>query len=187
MISAKDAIKIYKLLSKNGIQIWITGGWGIDALLGKQTRPHKDLDVIMFRDDIFQMCDLLSHEGYNKMELWSENLWTIDINGNKIATAFYLKDPEGREFDAHAIILDENGNGVPVWEDDRNFVYKEQDLAGKGLISGFSVNCVSPEMQMFCHSGYDLPDKQKPDLELLHKKFSVDYPDEYLMNNKETE
>lgn len=41
MISAQDAILIYKLLAANDIQVWLTGGWGIDALFGKQTRPHK--------------------------------------------------------------------------------------------------------------------------------------------------
>lgn len=24
---------------------WIAGGWGVDALVGKQTREHRDLDL----------------------------------------------------------------------------------------------------------------------------------------------
>jgi len=30
-----------------GIEIWLDGGWGVDALLGEQTRPHKDLDIVV--------------------------------------------------------------------------------------------------------------------------------------------
>jgi lincosamide nucleotidyltransferase A/C/D/E len=42
MVSAQDVISIYQRLMAAGIQVWLTGGWGIDALLGEQTRPHKD-------------------------------------------------------------------------------------------------------------------------------------------------
>ncbi len=35
MVCAKDAITIYQRLVDNGIQVWLTGGWGIDALLGE--------------------------------------------------------------------------------------------------------------------------------------------------------
>lgn len=35
---------------------WISGGWAIDLFIGRQTRPHGDLDVLILRDDqlIFQ-------------------------------------------------------------------------------------------------------------------------------------
>ena len=41
MVRAEDVVSIYRSLSANNIQVWLTGGWGIDALLGEQTRPHK--------------------------------------------------------------------------------------------------------------------------------------------------
>ena len=47
MVTAEEVIEIYNKLLANNIQIWLTGGWGIDALLGEQTRDHKDLDAIM--------------------------------------------------------------------------------------------------------------------------------------------
>ena len=30
MVSAQDVISIYHNLSNNDIQVWLTGGWGID-------------------------------------------------------------------------------------------------------------------------------------------------------------
>lgn len=30
---------------------WIAGGWAIDLFLGRQTRPHEDLDVLILRRD----------------------------------------------------------------------------------------------------------------------------------------
>jgi hypothetical protein len=33
------------LLEEHGIDVWLNGGWGVDALLGHQTREHEDLDI----------------------------------------------------------------------------------------------------------------------------------------------
>jgi lincosamide nucleotidyltransferase A/C/D/E len=179
MVSAEDVIRIYQLLSTHRIRVWLTGGWGIDALLGEQTRPHKDLDLIMLLDDVPGMWKILRQDSYRLKELWSENLWAIDSHGNKIATAFVLQDSDGRQLDAHAMRLDDRGNGLPAWEVLEGFVFNSQDLAGLGRISGFAVWCITPEMQMLLHAGYELPDQQLRDLERLHEKFGVGYPTEY--------
>jgi aminoglycoside-2''-adenylyltransferase len=34
-------------LGRAGIEVWLDGGWGVDALLGRQTRPHAGLDIIV--------------------------------------------------------------------------------------------------------------------------------------------
>lgn len=47
-MESNDVVKLYKLFEENGIEVWIDGGWGIDALLGEQTRPHQDLDIAPF-------------------------------------------------------------------------------------------------------------------------------------------
>ena len=176
MVTAEDVIEIYKKLSTNGIQVWLTGGWGIDALLGRQTRPHKDLDVIMLLDDMVRMTELLSMNGYELDVLWSENRMARDMNGNETATAFVLKDAEEREFDAHALTMDDQGNGMPAWDEAEDFIFKRADLEGLGTVAGFTVRCITPESQIVCHSGYELPEKQLKDLDLLHEKFGVGYP-----------
>ena len=28
-----------------GCRFWLEGGWGVDALVGRQTRPHRDVDI----------------------------------------------------------------------------------------------------------------------------------------------
>ena len=177
MVSAEDAIRICEGLQANGIHLWLTGGWGIDALIREQSRPHKDLDIITLVDDVSALCKHLGRDGYTLKELWSENLWDVDADGSQIATAFVLHDASGREVDVHAMRLDDRGRGIPAW-DAEGRIFEKQDLSGEGLIGGFSVQCLSPEMQMLCHSGYELPTWQLPDLELLHQEFGVEYPDE---------
>lgn len=173
MVSAQDVVRIYQFLLDNGIQIWLSGGWGIDALLGEQTRPHKDLDVIMLLDDVGRARDLLSRDGYSLKMLWSENRQAVDAAGVETATAFVLHDSEGREFDAHAMRQDAQGNGIPAWADAEGFIFRSQDLAGKGIVAGYGVKCLSPEAQVMCHMGYELPDEHVRDMMLLKVKFGV--------------
>jgi lincosamide nucleotidyltransferase A/C/D/E len=171
MVGAEDVTRIYQYLSTQGIQVWITGGWGIDALLGKHTRLHKDLDVIMLLDDIARLREILSSDGYELKELWSENRWVIDSHGVETATAFVLQDPKGLQLDVHSMRFDENGNGIPAWEAQEGFIFSPQDLGGEGMVAGKVVRCLSPDKQLICHTGYELPEYQLRDLESLYKKF----------------
>lgn len=175
MVSAEDVIRIYQRLANEGIRIWLTGGWGIDALLGEQTRPHKDLDALLLLDDVVRMCAILGQDGYRLKELWSENQSVVDGKGIVVATAFVLQDAEGREFDAHALRLNDRGNGIPAWKVDERFIFTQEDLAGEGRIAGYPVRCITAQMQVTCHLGYELPDNQLLDLEMLKDKFAVDY------------
>ena len=177
MVPAEDAASIYQRLTASGIQTWLVGGWGIDALLGEQTRPHKDFDIIMLVDDVVLMQDLLGRDGYTLKELWSENAWVVDSNGAEIPTAFVLHDAEGREVDAHAMYPDEQGGGIPAWERE-GLILSKDDLGGEGLIAGAAVRCISAERQVRAHTGYDLPPEQARDVELLRERLGVDIPKE---------
>lgn len=173
MVNEEDVLHLYHLLLQNGIQIWLTGGWGIDALLGEHTRPHKDLDALLQLDDMLPMRQILKQDGYHLKELWSENTWVKDRHGNRMATAFVLQDGAGREFDAHALQFDDAGNGIPTWKNSPGFFFRKADLAGRGTIAGIPVRCISPAMQARCHTGYDLPVQQLEDLKLLRVKYNV--------------
>lgn len=41
---AKDVLTLLSALDGLGVHYWLDGGWGVDCLLGEQTRPHSDLD-----------------------------------------------------------------------------------------------------------------------------------------------
>lgn len=167
----EDAAHIYQWLAGSGIQSWIVGGWGIDALLGKQTRDHHDLDLIILVDDVVKTLDICEDEGYQLDYLWEENNPVIDAYGNTVNTGFVLKDASGRELDIHAMRQDPEGNGIPAWKNDPGWIFSVMDLSGKGSIAGETVRCFSPEMQRKAHTGYELPDKHQRDLALLDHKF----------------
>ena len=40
-----EVLNVLAVLYALGCRFWLEGGWGVDALVGHQTRPHRDLDV----------------------------------------------------------------------------------------------------------------------------------------------
>ena len=178
MMEADEVIAVYTSLSDNAIRTWLVGGWGIDALLGEQVRPHKDLDLLVLLDDLVRMRQLLDRLGYHFKEPWSENRQVVDSRGMETATAFILHDSSGRELDIHALRLDGLGNGIPAWETEVGFIFTKEDLEATGRIAEVAVCCITPAKQMLCHRGYQLPEYQVQDLQLLHGKFMVDFPPE---------
>ena len=46
-MTGNDVLEILNVLNAANIPVWIDGGWGIDALIGKQTREHEDLDFVV--------------------------------------------------------------------------------------------------------------------------------------------
>jgi lincosamide nucleotidyltransferase A/C/D/E len=173
MVTAEDAIHIYQKLTAHGIPIWLSGGWGIDALLGEETRPHKDLDFFVLLDDVVRVCRIMACSGYRLKELWSENRWALDSARTRVPTAFVLRDSAGRELDLHAIQIDAQGNGNPTWAEAEDFILSIQDLTTMGRIAGMAVPCISFEMQMRAHAGYTLPELQRRDLARLHERFGA--------------
>lgn len=50
-LSAGEVLRVLAALHTGGQQAWVAGGWGVDALLGRQTRVHRDLDLAVDATD----------------------------------------------------------------------------------------------------------------------------------------
>ena len=124
-MTSADVIDIYSTLGGLGIQIWIDGGWGVDALLGRQTRPHKDLDIALEEQHLVRFERFLALRGYHRTKREIERPFN-----------FVLADHSGREIDVHVISLDENGDGV-YGPPENCLTYPAESLTGIGTISGW--------------------------------------------------
>jgi lincosamide nucleotidyltransferase A/C/D/E len=187
-MTAEDVVELYSLLLKQGGQVWVDGGWGIDALLNQQTRPHKDFDALVQFDDLAPMTEVLAERGFSLKEIWGENRWvfhSVQVQlvgrenpaGREVATAFVLRDGNGRELDFHVLKFDGRGYGTPAWNSD--FIFPPEAFDGRGSIAGTPVRCLSARIQMLTHTGYELQDQDLQDLRLLHERFGIAYPEEH--------
>ncbi|MFG1861146.1 nucleotidyltransferase domain-containing protein [Microbispora bryophytorum] len=62
-MDAEAVCGIYDYLAERGVRIWIDGGWCVDALLGRQTRQHPDLDVAVDHKDEVEFAALMQGLG----------------------------------------------------------------------------------------------------------------------------
>ena len=166
-MTSGDVVDFYKIVTQLGVDLWIDGGWGVDALLGEQTRPHKDLDIAIQQKDVPVLRLLLQARGYADIKLEDARPWN-----------FVLGDENGREIDVHVIVLDGQGNGI-YGPPEKGEKYPASSLTGTGNIGGQAVLCISPEWMVKFHSGYDLKDKDFRDVSALCKKFGIDLPAVY--------
>jgi lincosamide nucleotidyltransferase A/C/D/E len=163
-----DVVDFYRVASNVGVEIWIDGGWGVDALLDDQTRPHSDLDIAIQEKDIPMLRQLLEARGYSEIKLEIARPWN-----------FVLGDENGREIDIHVIVFDEKGNGI-YGPRENGEMYPAASLTGTGQIEGHTVRCISPEWMVKFHSGYELKDKDFRDVSALCKKFGITLPVAYV-------
>jgi lincosamide nucleotidyltransferase A/C/D/E len=161
-MTAKDVIAFVKLLEQNHIDVCIDGGWGVDALLGEQTRPHADLDIAVQHKDVARIRTLLEARGYKDVP--RDDTWACN---------FVLGDDDGRLIDVHSYTFDSSGNFVQGVE------YPYDSLNGMGVIDGHPVRCISPEWMVKFHTGYRLDENDYHDVKRLCQRFGFEMPPEY--------
>ena len=140
---AGDVLEILDRLDAAGVDWWINGGWGSDALLGRQTRPHDDLDFAVGLEDVVRLASVFPEFRRVQEEDWP--------------SAYVLRDAQGRQLDFHPLELDESGDGWQPQRDGPPALWPREALAATGTIGGREVRCTSPEFQIESHlyEGYD--------------------------------
>jgi lincosamide nucleotidyltransferase A/C/D/E len=164
---AADIVCLYSELQDLGITIWIDGGWGVDALLGEQTRPHGDLDIAIQQKDVPKFVDLQEKRGYREVK--RDNEWN-----------FVLGNDHGHKIDVHAFILDAQRNV------EKGIKYPPGSLTGTGRIEGHPVRCISADWMVKFHCGYQAKEKDFRDVSALCEKFGLNLPDEYVQFKSST-
>lgn len=172
IMSSEDVLELYFSLCDLGIQIWIDGGWCVDALLGKETRPHKDIDIVIQEKDLSNFRRFLEIQGYKDINLEEAKPWN-----------FVLGDNKGHQIDVHVIVLDDKGNGI-YGPAENGQMYPAESLTGSGIIGGQLLKCISPEWIIRFHSGYELKEKDFKDVSALWEKFNIDLPEEFKRFNR---
>ncbi len=164
-MTAAQAITLLDLFEAHGLRVWVDGGWGVDALLGRQTREHDDLDVVLEERDLPELLKVLRREGFRV------------LNRDYRPWNFVLAHLDGREVDLHVVVFDADGDGIygPLEAGEK---YPAASLTGTGSIGGREVICISPEWQWRFHTGYEWDDADRADMRLLCRQFGFDMPDD---------
>lgn len=168
VMTEASAGELCRAFDQGRIRCWVVGGWGVDALLGRCTRPHKDLDVLLALGEHAHAWRLLHERGYRLAYRWEEcvDVPGVLLNGTGQPTAYVLEDQSGRLVDVH-VLDDREHELTPLWATDRVLIAGALDASG--TIDGLPVRCMSARMQLLAHEGYELPDEHRADVVLLQQ------------------
>lgn len=163
-MDAARLIDLLDLLERLGISVWLDGGWGIDALLGEQTRDHDDLDLLARLGDVADLRAALAERGY------------ATVRGAP-PTSFELVDVQGHQVDVHPVSFAPTGEGVYKMESGEDWVYPASAFTGVGAILGRTLACLAPEVVIVAHTtGYALDAAHQRDVQLLSERFGLPLP-----------
>jgi lincosamide nucleotidyltransferase A/C/D/E len=166
-MKANDVASLYNDLEAAGVCIWIDGGWGVDALLGEETRAHSDLDIAIELKDVPRLRAHLASRGYAEVTRADSSAWM-----------FVMADAAGRRVDVHAVVFNDAGEAV-LGPAENGHAYPPGSLAGQGEIAGSKVRCVTAAAVVGFRSGFDPRAVDRHDVRLLCRRFGIPLPDAF--------
>ncbi|HEY1094118.1 MAG TPA: hypothetical protein VGE61_05410 [Glycomyces sp.] len=159
MMDSDNALALLAVIGDAGLDVWVGGGWGIDALLGEQTRPHRDLDLMHRAEQEPLLLDVLGGLGYAETLDWRP-------------ARFVMTGPGGLDIDLHPLRFNEDGSAEQSSLDDEPFQYPA-DCFVTGAIGGRPVPCLSAAQQVYFHQGYEPTERDLADMAHLRGAFGI--------------
>ncbi len=146
-------------LREASCSVWVAGGWGVDAVIGRQTRPHRDLDLAVDAENEATALRALNVLGY-----------TVETDWRPVRVE--LVAPVRGWVDLHPVAFDRSGHGRQADEDGGCFDYPPKAFA-EGILGRVVVPCLAREQQVQFHRGYIPRAVDLHDLRLLDELAST--------------
>jgi lincosamide nucleotidyltransferase A/C/D/E len=150
-----EVLGVLAALTEAGCSVWVAGGWGVDALVGRQTRLHRDLDLAL--DALHETVALrtLERRGYRVETDW------------RPVRVELVAERRGR-VDVHPVVFDTTGHGRQADLGGGHFDYPPEAF-DQGTLGGVRVPCLSRDQQLLFHTGYQPRTIDLLDLALLER------------------
>lgn len=164
-MDAVEVLAVLDALDAAGVRSGITGGWGIDALLRRETRPHGDVDLGVASEAVDGAVTALTPLGY---------VIAVDERPARVVLTSGIG-----HVDLHPIVWQDSGAGVQTGLDGETFDYPPGSLDAEGEIGCRKVRCGTPELQVAFHLRYEPRDHDRRDMAALAEAFDLSLPPPY--------
>jgi lincosamide nucleotidyltransferase A/C/D/E len=154
---AKDVAEVIDALELAELEAWVAGGWGVDMLVGAQTRKHLDLDLVVSDVELTRAHQVLDTIGFRERD--RQVLETAELS---LSIAF--RDDAGRRVDLHPVDVDAFPASSADLDSEAPWVH--------GSLEGRPVRCLSAVVQLVLHQRYELRYYEHRDVALLHAHVS---------------
>ena len=152
-MALSEVLRVLDRLDAAGVPHWLEGGWGVDALIGRQTRPHRDLDVDLDATRESLALEVLDELGYQIETDWRPNRVELVASGRGWV-------------DVHPLTFDQQGNAVQAALDGGFHTFLASYFR-RGHLGDRQVGCFSVEAQRLFHTGYEQRPVDTHDIALL--------------------
>jgi lincosamide nucleotidyltransferase A/C/D/E len=136
-------------------RVWLGGGWGVDALAGRETRPHGDLDLCLDAPSLPAVLEMLAGIGFLTREDW-------------LPVRIEVEHPDGRRVDLHPVTFAADGSGTQPGLDGAVFVYPA-GCTSTGHVNSRPVTCISAAQQLVFRTGFTWRDVDHHDVAVLRE------------------
>jgi lincosamide nucleotidyltransferase A/C/D/E len=165
-------VRLCRSFEEEGLAFWIDGGWGVDALLGKQTRPHSDLDLAVKHGDLLIFRRVLQTQAYSRVYRAGNTDWN-----------WVFQDPAGRSIDLHGFVPDGQGNGV-LGDPVEGAMYPAGALDGIGMLGGIEMRCVAAPFVLKFRNGFEPRPVDHHDVAVLCARFGLVRPSRFQRDDR---
>ena len=172
-VSDADVVGIVRLLGDARVEATLLGGWACDALLGRQTREHGDVDLLVQEADSDRALMTLEREGFERIYTFDSPLLAArvveltDHRTRRCASLHFAdldsRDPSGFQGLLRARLADAG--------------FATGELFEPGVVAGRQVTCLSAPAQLVLRILCPPSESRRRDLELLSSRFSLPVPD----------
>ncbi|HVA02345.1 MAG TPA: hypothetical protein VMU64_01250 [Acidimicrobiales bacterium] len=171
-MKATDVLGVLGALEAQEVPHYVAGGWGVDALLGRQSRSHDDLDVAIddYENEAKRAIDALEPLGFRLVSATEQRAWMPRLSilddgaGHRVELVSLDWRILAREFG-------QSGSDGSAHEAFEHLVYTE------GTLGGQRVPCLSAEVQLLYHIGFELSPTLQHDVSLLRDELGASLPD----------
>jgi lincosamide nucleotidyltransferase A/C/D/E len=164
-MTERDVLAVMDALKSARVDAWIGGGWGVDAVVGETTRPHRDLDLAIRSGHLDSAIGVLDGLGYAP---------TLDL----LPVRLVMEAMGDQSVDLHPVTFDDTGFGRQRGNEGRVYEYPP-DGFGSGTIGGVGVPRLTAEQLVRFHLGYEPLEHDRQDMALLRDRLGVEVPPPY--------
>ena len=150
-VTQEDLFEVLEMIEQLGIRYWLDGGWGVDALVGRQTREHRDVDIDFDAAYTEKLQQKLEEKGYEVVTDWSP-------------VRIELYHPQLSYIDIHPFVLKEDGTAKQAGLEGGWYEF-EADYFGCAVLDG-------REGQKIFHTGYEPREVDKHDMKNIEELMS---------------
>ena len=158
-------LEVADTLEAARVRYWLAGGWGVDALLGRQTRPHRDLDIIIdeFESNEPRARHALEAIGFRHVK--------FDMGGIWMPLRSTLDDDSGHKVELMGIDWSRLTSAMDSGAGHEDTTSESDDRVGEvfteGTVNGRKVPCLSARVQRLFHTGFHLEPGGRHNVDLL--------------------